>query len=243
VALAIPVVTVAIGYHYNAPAMYHEMEDATPRKFRRAVVAATVLCTALFSLVGLIGYFTFGPEVAGPLAGGNIVNNYPRSDRLMAIARIALAAHIVCVFPVIAISVRDALHRLSLRAAGQHEMAEDADVMVKAHRSVVVLEAAVVCGAAVAIAIDVPHISLVVDVVGVLFGIFLVFIAPGLMGLAINGGMWRTSRLAQQRLEAVDAFVKPSARRELMSLAIASLGSMAMIIGLLSVLGLIKIPP
>jgi amino acid permease len=237
---ALPVMTVALGYHYNVPAMYQEMEGATPRRFMRAVRAATFVCVLLYISVGLTGYFTFGDGVADPAAGGSIINNYARGDRLFTVARFAFAAHLICVFPVVAISVRDALHRLSLRVVGLHDDAEDPDLVAKTHISFVVLEAAVVCGSAVATAVSTPNIGYFVNIIGVVFGIFLVFIAPAIMGLAINGGVWRNSEEAACRLRDVAFEIEPSTWRELVSLGIAASFSVAALLGLLSVLGLLS---
>jgi sodium-coupled neutral amino acid transporter 11 len=232
--LALPTLTVALGYHYNAPIMYHEMEHRSPRKFAGAVKVATWFCVVLYLVVGVFGYLAAGPDVNSKKAGGNIINNYAHDDPVITAARIAFAVHLTCVFPIVAITVRDALHRLGLRLWGRHEEAEDPDVMVRAHRSLIVTEAAVVTSIAVVIAMMLPGIGRFVDIIGVVFGIFLIFIGPALMGLAVHGGVWRP------KLTSSFDSAPRKTRVELACLAIVWFGVVAVIVGLMGVLGLLN---
>jgi amino acid permease len=242
-ALSIPTLTVALGYHYNVPAMYREMDQPSPRKYHRATVTGTVFCVVLYIVVAVVGYLTFGPKVALDELGGNIMNNYLATDMFMTLVRAATAIHVFSVFPMTAISVRDAIHRLSLRAMGRHDEAEDPFIMLMTARNVVVMEAALVCAAGIISALyPFGSVGFFVNAIGTVFGVFVIFIAPGLMGMAIHGGMWRGSPVATAlEGEYGDAFV-PSESAGLICLAVVNAGALAVIVGLMGMFNMINSP-
>jgi amino acid permease len=241
--LALPTITVALGYHYNVPQMYKEMTSPTPLRFHRATVTATVLSIALYVIVGVSAYLTFGNEVALADVGGNVMNNYPSGSQLLSFVRLATAAHVAFVFPMNSIAVRDAIHRLTLRLIGEHDAAEDPFVMLMTPRSVIVMEAALVCAAALLSPTNELDIGFFVNVIGSVFGIFVIFMAPAIMGIAISTGMWRESPVfgAIQELDEYTEIL-PSEGRMLTSLAILTAGVFAVITSLMGMLGLVSVP-
>jgi amino acid permease len=64
------------------------------------VAVTNVVGLAVYGLVAVSGYLSFGAAVADGSAGGNIVANYPSSDLWMSVGRLALTVHLLCASPI-----------------------------------------------------------------------------------------------------------------------------------------------
>ncbi|CBZ26306.1 transmembrane amino acid transporter protein-like protein [Leishmania mexicana MHOM/GT/2001/U1103] len=122
----------ALSYHYNVPYLYKELQDRRPYRMMQSLVVAFPIVVACYAVTGVVGYLTFGNQVAAPKVGGNIVSNYPKKDFLMNIGRLGLFVHFACVFPVLSICTRRGLHRLTMIAL---TWAEQSALMMEAARA------------------------------------------------------------------------------------------------------------
>jgi len=240
--LSLPSFVVSLGYHYCIPQMYHAMgPDATPNRFHRAVIVATVLCTAMYAALATIGYLTVGAHARD---AANLLNLFPRDDRIVTLVRAGITAHIVCVFPLIALTVRDSLHRALLRIVGEDELAEDPNVMLTAHRSMIVLEAAAVCALSVGAAMNARDLGLYVDVFGIAFGIFLVFVVPAVVGLCVAFGAVRSANpplpVGRHQLHALGFHAVGTATHDAACVAVVGGGFVAIVAGTAGLLGYIS---
>lgn len=238
----------AISYHYNVPYFYKEMRRREPSEMMRSVLLAFPIIALSYALEGLFGYLTFGDQVANKRYGGNIVLHYASHDLLINIGRFGLFFHFLCVFPIVAICTRRALHRIIMtllvfpeqtrrmreaaglvpagssgddtQAAhpvaseatpllgtpanaprartpeallggvgeGDAELDKDPGAIEDTTQLAIVLETLVLVTASGSLAASVSGIDVVVDVIGMLFSVYLVFIGPALVGFAVLRG-------------------------------------------------------
>lgn len=122
----------ALSYHYNVPYFYKELQDRRPYRMMQSLAVAFPIVVVCYAVTGVVGYVTFGNEVAAPKVGGNIVLNYPKNDLLMNIGRLGLFVHFACVFPVLSICTRRGLHRLTMIAL---TWADQSALMMEAARA------------------------------------------------------------------------------------------------------------
>ncbi|CAJ1993843.1 amino acid transporter [Leishmania donovani] len=122
----------ALSYHYNVPYFYKELQDRRPYCMMQSLAVAFPIVVVCYAVTGVVGYLTFGTEVAAPRVGGNIVSNYPKNDLLMNIGRLGLFVHFACVFPVLSICTRRGLHRLTMIAL---TWADQSALMMEAARA------------------------------------------------------------------------------------------------------------
>lgn len=235
---ALPTMTIALGYHYSIPNLYRPLRDRNPAMFRDLVFRATVFCTTLYILLGVIGYLTFGPDVARSFANGNVLNLYRRDDTVITVLRLGLAVHILTVFPVMAISVRDSFHRGSLRLFGEHELAGQADLMAIADRGAILVEAAIVCGIVVAAAMNQFQVGTYINFFGTVFGVFIIFIAPAIVGIAVANEIARGHpEITIDRMSAIHFESVFERSHVIKCWSIIVLGVIAIVLGVLSLLG------
>jgi sodium-coupled neutral amino acid transporter 11 len=90
--------------HYNAPAFYSGMADATPERFAVAVSIAFSILTVLYTLMMGLAYATFGSNTAS-----NLLHNYAEADVLAVLGRVATGASILFGFPLAMLGLRSSL--------------------------------------------------------------------------------------------------------------------------------------
>ena len=214
---------VAFGYHYNVPYFYKELQEKTPRAMMTTVAIAFPIITVCYGVTGVLGFLTFGPGVDSDHAGGNIVNNYSDSDTLVNIGRLGLFFHFTSVYPILAVCARRGLHRMILTFLTSAASTEDTDALLKAEggrnslvdcasisrvdndvgdpnetsRLAIVAEAFVIVATSVVLAGVVSGIGLIIDIIGLLFGIFLMLTSPGIVGLSAFSQHHRTEEDTQ----------------------------------------------
>nr|CCC51926.1 putative amino acid transporter, fragment [Trypanosoma vivax Y486] len=174
---------VAFGYHYNIPYFYRELKCRTPVNMMKSVYISFPIIFVCYAATGFFGYLTFGNLVADPKCGGDIVRNFYDDDFLANIGRLGLFLHFACVYPILSVCARRGLHRLvmhalmwkklTLRFEGREEEEDDDDEMLLGGPSVSI---------SVVLAATISGISVVIDVIGALFGAFLMLTGPGLLG-------------------------------------------------------------
>ena len=264
----------AFGYHYNVPLFYRELQGASPKKMMFTVTFAFPVIAATYVLVGICGYLTFGAVVAVAHYGGNIVNLYSGSDVWVNIGRLGLFFHFVCVYPILSINARQGFHRMlimmhrlcyfndtptipdeylnspvekappPLDAPPPEE--PSTDMLAGQTLLSITAEALLIVSTSVVVAYFVPGIGIVIEFVGAVFGMILMMILPGIIGMNCfslsrehrPGSASSTSGAAYDfsyfRLQQY-----PTARRRVLwgcSLALATLGVISMVSGVVSLL-------
>lgn len=175
----------AFAYHYNAPTYYLELERRSVPRIMRTVATTFPVIVVVYLAVGVAGCATFGAAVASKHAGGNIMNNYGTSDVVINVARLGLFLHLVCVYPVLSVSVRHAVHRLQLLVRGRRSQAESPGLIFATPRWQIAIEAVTIVASSVALAAVIPGIGFVFDLTGALVSTFVMVTHPGVVGVCI----------------------------------------------------------
>lgn len=88
--------------HYNAPRFHAELRDNSVPRFNRVVNISFAIAAALFAIVAVSGFMTFGSH-SQPF----ILNNYSPYDPLAVASRLAIAGSIVLTYPLPFVGLRD----------------------------------------------------------------------------------------------------------------------------------------
>lgn len=151
--------------HTNAVRFYNELQDRTPERFAGVVNFSFLASAAVYLVVMLAGYFTFGSVSTVP-----ILSNYATTDMLCFFARLATFVSIISSHPLLFFSTRDVTIS-TLKACGF-----TADFSPSSPRwrliSVVMLTLLTVA------AVVTSDVGFVVSLNGALFGSGLIFCVP-----------------------------------------------------------------
>ncbi|OAY70448.1 probable sodium-coupled neutral amino acid transporter 6 [Ananas comosus] len=105
---AVPVVVVAFTFHFNVHPIRAELEKASD--MATAVRVSLLLCSALYSAVGLLGYLLFGdatmPDVLSNFDRSVSGSGSPLDRALNDAVRLSYALHLILVFPLLHFSLR-----------------------------------------------------------------------------------------------------------------------------------------
>ena len=88
--------------HYNAPRFYMELEAASIPRFTRLVSYSFGASAAIFCLMTLVGFLTFGSH-----SDSYILNNYANSDPIMTVSRLTIFIAILLSYPLAFVGFRD----------------------------------------------------------------------------------------------------------------------------------------
>ena len=214
---AVAALSTAFSFQYNVPIFYGELGEQTPGNMMKSVSIAFPFVAISYLITGLLGYASFGPAVADRFAGGNIVNNYPSTDFLLNIARFGLFLHLLCVYPLVSISVRHGIHRLGLIMIGRSAQAINPDTVRTTPMHMIIVEAwLIVCGS-VSVAAALGEIGSVIDVIGTLCGATISCSIPAVIGIA----MWRPQSKKQAESERKRRVKKKSLDRDITHIAMS----------------------
>ena len=169
--LAFPLTVISFTAQFNLPAFYGELSDRTPRRMMICVGITMFWCFAVYTLVALLGYFTFGTETKA-----DILESYARSNEFVLAARIAMAVNILSTYPLINHALRANVQDF-LFAKAAHSFKQLVTIGIVSTLSFA------------AIAIVVPNISTVVDYNGSINGVAIVYIIPAAALLVITRGL------------------------------------------------------
>ncbi|CUG86176.1 amino acid transporter, putative [Bodo saltans] len=209
VATSMTAFALAYCYHYNVPYYYKELKERTPEKYLKTSIFSQPVTFVSYVATGVLGYLTFGAAVDNAHSGGNIVHNYADDDVAVNIGRFGLFFHFVCVYPILAVSCRRGLHhvveqhilrpmrkdqrRKAERVQGMTPQSAFQSVRVSVLETplinedpklfVIIIEAFSIVSLSIICAWVAPGIKIVVNITGSLFGLFLMLIAPGLIGV------------------------------------------------------------
>lgn len=209
----ITTLSAAYNYHFNVNPFYRELKDRTPVRMMKSVAISVPIIGVCYAVTGVLGYLLFGPAVAGKHAG-NILSQFPDDDVAVNIGRFLLFFHFVCVFPILSITCRRGVHDLLLhiphdglrvaltgaasaeeaaalvpREGDEHERGAggdiDADHVFTTPMYINVIEAFILVGVAVLGAAFVHGIGVLIEIFGALFGVFVMLVGPGMIGVSI----------------------------------------------------------
>ncbi|XP_076289330.1 sodium-coupled neutral amino acid transporter 7 [Lasioglossum baleicum] len=158
----IPIICFAYQSHMTAIPMYACMKDRCIGKFTVCAVASMIICYVAYTLVGIYGYATFG---AGNVPS-DILQGYTDKSTVLTLAIIFIAIKNFTTYPIVLYCGRDAVLNL---------LGMDANVTFKFR----VLVTLIWYTLSLTIAILVPDISPVINLLGVLSAAF-IFIFPGI---------------------------------------------------------------
>ncbi|KAL7436920.1 hypothetical protein ACHAXM_005508 [Skeletonema potamos] len=88
--------------HFNAPKFFIELKDNTIKRYNTVVGTSFGISILLFTLIGTLGFLTFGSA-----SSGLILNNYAGTDVLMSLSRVAVTISIIFSFPLAFVGARD----------------------------------------------------------------------------------------------------------------------------------------
>ena len=175
--------------HYNAPAFYASLTDASPARFGCVCGLAFAVLTLLYLACMGFGYATFGGAAAS-----NLLRNYAAADRLAVVGRLATGLSILFGYPLVMVGLRDSL--CGLLGCLADAVGGPRDASVKGGGSGGGVAGALRAAAAPAnrkpltlasllivtlIAVSVSDIGVVVGVSGAVLGAAIVYIIPALI--------------------------------------------------------------
>ena len=168
----IPVLSVSYSCHYNIAPFYREMKDRTAKKYLKAVLAAIPVISVSYIFVGITGVLMFG-ESCLESTGGDITKAFPQSDTAAVVGRLGLFLHFSSVFPIIAMATRRCLNQLIFGSPIQ-----------PIYRYII--EAFFLVITSCTLAYLVKGIAEVLDLIGALFGLSIVYVIPSLVFIRLS---------------------------------------------------------
>jgi sodium-coupled neutral amino acid transporter 11 len=186
---AVPIVNVAFTAHYNAGRFYEELSNRSTKRITMVSGTAMGFSLALYGVVAVMGYLTFGR-----MTKGNVLENFAPNYSLAIGARIALAVVVIFTLPLAAHSLRSSMFALFW---DNKYTSDNAPRSIIASISIGVL---VACGI---IGVIFTKIEVVLAYKGGIFGSCLVYIFPPLMLVALRV---RADRSSMERLLVPQAY-------------------------------------
>jgi amino acid permease len=152
--------------HYNGPTFYRSLKDANSKRFRNMVNIAFTVLVALYIVVMIAGYSTFGD-----VCQGNIILNYHPNDFLSTLGLMATGFSILFGYPLVACGAREAIIGAA-SSLGYKSLGNDENHF---------LLVSGILAFVTTIACTVTDVSLVVGVTGAVLGSFVVYICPSII--------------------------------------------------------------
>ncbi|NXL02379.1 S38A6 protein, partial [Mesembrinibis cayennensis] len=172
----IPTICFGFQCHEACVAIYSSMRNQSFCHWVIVSVLSMLICLLIYSLTGLYGYLTFGEAVAS-----DVLMSYPGNDPVVIVARLLFGVSIVTIYPIVVLLgrsvVRDVWVTPKRRATAVPEAHE--------RQSRVALTVAWMA-ATLAIALFVPDIGKVIELIGGISAFF-IFIFPGKRGGMLLG--------------------------------------------------------
>ncbi|XP_074865212.1 solute carrier family 38 member 8 [Carettochelys insculpta] len=165
----IPTICFGFQCHEACVAIYSSMHNKKLSLWILVSVLSMLFCLLIYSLTGLYGYLTFGPDVAA-----DILMSYPGNDVVIAIARLLFGISIITIYPIVLLLGRSVLQDVCLNDKCRSLLLMDpyerwTRIMLTITWIIVTL----------VIAVFVPDISKVISIIGGISSFF-IFIFPGL---------------------------------------------------------------
>ena len=200
---AIPNIALSLQCQIQSPGIYAEVSPSLKSTsfFKRVLMSSYTLCIVLYSSCAFFGYVTFRDHTPA-----NIMQaGYDKGDPLIIIARFCLLVTAICALPINHHPCRAALRDLLVRkeesiddevsdeGKGRKSLLSSSLASVVSEGSGIlpvdrffVGEIAFVWVTMTAIAMEVPNLAVLNDIIGFTAGVSVMFIFPGLFLLAID---------------------------------------------------------
>jgi amino acid permease len=239
----------AYGYHFNVPLFYRELQDRSPKRMMSTVGLAYPLISLTYIMTGMCGYLTFGAMVNDKSAGGNIVNNFSDDDIAVNVGRLGLFFHFCCVYPLLSVCGRQVFHRtvhglkqaITSKDSGDRlaygDDPKEADLVYTTPLWIIVIEAFFIVGFSILLAAVVPGIGIVIEVVGVVFGLFVMLTFPGLIGVSLWNPWNDPEKLSTRRPESTFDYGPPHSGLFAGSVVLVVLGCVLQVLGMYAIFG------
>ncbi|XP_075621627.1 solute carrier family 38 member 8 [Balearica regulorum gibbericeps] len=173
----IPTICFGFQCHEACVAIYSSMRNQSFSHWVAVSVLSMLICLLIYSLTGLYGYLTFGEAVAA-----DVLMSYPGNDPVVIVARLLFGVSIVTIYPIVVLLgrsvVRDVWATPKRGAAAAPEVHE--------RRSRVALTVAWMA-TTLGIALFVPDIGKVIEVIGGISAFFIFIFPAGLCLVCLTG--------------------------------------------------------
>jgi amino acid permease len=158
---AFPTLVQAFTAHYNALRFYKELEDRNIYKYMMIAIPSSLFCFALYTVIGLCGYFYWGSSV-----NANILVSFDPSDPLIAAADLTMGFVIILSYPLTLHALRDNIEMLLFPPSANLTEKEEATI-IRNKKFLTVALVAALCS----VAMLVPNIEVVIGFNGSTFGV------------------------------------------------------------------------
>lgn len=161
----VPVICFGYQCHVSVVPIYSCLRNRSVITFSKTIIIAIIICVLTYTCAGVFGYLTFGS-----LVPSDILEAYDATQPAVLIGIIALAIKTYTTYPVLQFCGRIAIESLIKNAASANRCRE-------LHRRIVI--SVVWFGSTIALAIVIPNIGSVINILGSLAAIF-IFVFPGI---------------------------------------------------------------
>uniref|UniRef100_A0A8B9INN9 Solute carrier family 38 member 8 n=1 Tax=Anser cygnoides TaxID=8845 RepID=A0A8B9INN9_ANSCY len=172
----IPTICFGFQCHEACVAIYSSMRNQSFSHWVAVSVLSMLICLLIYSLTGLYGYLTFGEAVAA-----DVLMSYPGNDPIVIVARLLFGVSIVTIYPIVVLLGRSVMR--DLWAHPKRGAAPLADGPERRSRVALTISW---MAATLAIALFVPDIGKVIELIGGISAFF-IFIFPGLCLVCMTG--------------------------------------------------------
>ncbi|NXF03643.1 AVT2 protein, partial [Smithornis capensis] len=171
----IPTICFGFQCHEACVAIYSSMRNQSFSHWVTVSVLSMLICLLIYSLTaGLYGYLTFGEAVAS-----DVLMSYPGNDSIIIVARLLFGVSIVTIYPIVVLLGRSVVKDLwAIPKCGATAVSEAHERWSRVALTVTWM------AATLAIALFVPDIGKVIELIGGISAFF-IFIFPGKMALCL----------------------------------------------------------
>lgn len=191
--LAVPVTCLALQCHVQVPAIYAEVRPdlRSPEWMKWVIYTSITICLVLYIPAGIFGYVTFNDDTPADILEDK---KYPADNAAVELARVCIILTSICCIPLNHFPARLAAYEI-LRGKYREEVEyklmlenlreeqqQPADIPSRFYY----LEAFCFYVSAYMLALILPDIDVVLDIMGATAGVAVIFILPGIMLYKLN---------------------------------------------------------
>ncbi|XP_064526684.1 solute carrier family 38 member 8 isoform X1 [Pseudopipra pipra] len=174
----IPTICFGFQCHEACVAIYSSMSNQSFSHWVTVSVLSMLVCLLIYSLTaGLYGYLTFGEAVAS-----DVLMSYPGNDPLVVVARLLFGVSIVTIYPIVVLLGRSVVK--DLWAAPKRGAAAVSEAQERRGRVALTVTW---MGTTLAIALFVPDIGKVIELIGGISAFFIFIFPAGLCLVCMTG--------------------------------------------------------
>jgi amino acid permease len=172
---AFSIIMFAFTMQVNVPSLFEELPQRTPRRMSIVSGRCMALCATSYMLVGLAGYRDAPKSPNGNLLGNYCVTSSAPTSRMMQVAFVAMALSVVMAFP---LNIHPCRYTLDVLICGRFS---EVDRTVR-HVGWTLF----IAGSGLLIALHVPGINIVFQLMGSTSSAFVCFVLPAVFGLHLD---------------------------------------------------------